>query len=55
MNKNEKVLGRVCEVQRDLYSVLCEFGEIQAHLKGTFYKKDLEFPTIGDYVMLQAM
>ncbi len=53
MNKNEKVLGRVCEVQRDLYSVLCEFGEIQAHLKGTFYKKDLEFPTIGDYVMLQ--
>lgn len=28
----------VCEVQRELFTLLCEQGKIHAKLRGTFYK-----------------
>lgn len=50
--KNESLTtGRISEVQRELYTIQCEHGEIPAQLKGSFYKENKEFPTIGDYVM----
>jgi ribosome biogenesis GTPase len=49
-----KIKGRVCEVQRELYKVICQYGEVKAKLKGTFLKEkdNLDIPVVGDYVLL---
>ncbi len=49
------IYGRIVEIQREFYKVVCEYGEINAKLKGTFYKKDKEndFPVVGDFVLLK--
>ncbi|MDR7855543.1 ribosome small subunit-dependent GTPase A [Tissierella sp.] len=62
--KNEKILtredgnliiARVNEVQRELFRVLCQYGETNAKLKGTFYKDKMnkDYPVVGDYVLLK--
>lgn len=48
-------MARVSEVQRELFKVLCKYGETNARLKGVFYKDKMntEYPVVGDYVLLQ--
>lgn len=49
-NENN-IKGRICEVQRKMYTIQCEHGNVNAQLRGVFYKENLENPVIGDYVM----
>lgn len=54
--KQNLVPARIVEVHRELYKVICEYGEINAKLKGTFYKEikfDDDIPVVGDFVYLQ--
>ncbi|MGF7057928.1 ribosome small subunit-dependent GTPase A [Brassicibacter mesophilus] len=53
--KDNLIIARVSEVQRELFKVLCRYGETNAKLKGTFYKDKMnkEYPAVGDYVLLQ--
>ncbi|QSX06278.1 ribosome small subunit-dependent GTPase A [Sedimentibacter sp. zth1] len=53
--KQNLIPARVIEVHRELYKVICEHGEINARLKGTFYKEiefDDDIPVVGDFVYL---
>lgn len=50
--KDNSMYATVCEVQRELYTLICEQGEIHARLKGEFYKKDSVFPVVGDKVLV---
>ena len=48
--------ARVLESHREIYTVICEHGEITAKLKGSFYKTlgdDQCVPVVGDFVMIQ--
>ena len=48
--------GRVIEVQRELYTVICTFGETQAVLTGTFFftaQQRNDYPCVGDFVLLK--
>lgn len=54
--KQSLIPARVVEVHRELYKVVCEHGELNARLKGTFYKEikfDDDIPVVGDFVYLQ--
>lgn len=52
--KDNLIIARVSEVQRELFKVICQYGEINAKLKGTFYNKmNIEYPVVGDYVLLK--
>ncbi len=54
--KQNLIPARVVEVHRELYKVICEHGELNARLKGTFYKEikfDDDIPVVGDFVYLQ--
>lgn len=54
--KQNLIPARVIEVHRELYKVICEHGEVNAKLKGTFYKEikfDDDIPVVGDFVYLQ--
>lgn len=54
--KQGLIPARVVEVHRELYKVVCEHGEVNARLKGTFYKEikfDDDIPVVGDFVYLQ--
>jgi ribosome biogenesis GTPase len=56
LKDNGAILGRVTERRRNLYKVICEYGETGAELKGGFYhalNDDDEFPAVGDFVMIQ--
>ncbi|MDR3174287.1 MAG: ribosome small subunit-dependent GTPase A [Treponema sp.] len=47
--------GRVMELRRELYTCVCEYGEIPAVVKGSFAHRiaeRAEFPTVGDFVFL---
>ena len=47
--------GRVTELQRKQYTVITEYGEVPAVLKGTFYhdvKIREDLPCVGDFVFL---
>ena len=48
-----KMAGRISEVQRELYTILYDEGEVQAKLKGSFYKTGGEYPVTGDEVTFQ--
>lgn len=53
MRENEaKMQAIVTEVQRELFTVICEQGEAYAKLKGTFYKDNDVFPVVGDKVII---
>jgi len=48
--------GRVTELQRELFTVITEYGEVTAELKGSFYhgaEQREDFPCVGDFVFLQ--
>ena len=48
--------ARVTEVHREMYKVVCTYGECNARIKGSFYKEtDLaeDFPAVGDFVQLK--
>ena len=54
--KNDLVVGRVIEHRRNLYKVVCEYGEKNAELKGSFFHNltnSNEFPAVGDFVVIQ--
>lgn len=44
--------GRVLEVHREIYQVICQYGEVSARLKGNFYREQSfnNFPVVGDFV-----
>lgn len=42
----------VCEVQRELFTLICEQGEIHAKLRGAFYRENSIFPVVGDKVLI---
>ncbi len=47
--------ARVTEVHRELYKVVCAYGECTARVKGSFYKDVSyadDFPAVGDFVLL---
>jgi ribosome biogenesis GTPase len=53
--RKDCIPGRVIQDRRDLYTVICERGEVPARLKGSFYytaqnREDL--PAVGDFVLL---
>ncbi|GHU19994.1 putative ribosome biogenesis GTPase RsgA [Spirochaetia bacterium] len=48
--------GRVTEIRRDLYKVVCQYGEVPAVLKGSFYhaaEAREDFPAVGDFVVIK--
>lgn len=47
---HEERLGRICEIQKNTYIIKFWEKELPGKLKGTFYKENLEFPVVGDYV-----
>jgi len=54
--KDGLTIGRVTELQRERYTIITEYGEVSATLKGAFYhnaevRDDL--PCVGDFVLLQ--
>ena len=47
--------GRVTELRRDRFTVMTEYGELKAVLKGSFYysaDKSDDFPCVGDFIFL---
>ena len=53
--KDNLIIARVSEVQRELFKVLCRYGGTNAKLKGAFYKDKMnkEYPVVGDYVLIE--
>lgn len=52
MNKEKMMdmrMGRICEVQRKLYTLESECGAVKAQLRGAFYREDMDQPVIADY------
>jgi len=48
--------GRIIEIQRELYTVITENGEVTAALKGSFFHRAEardDFPCVGDFALLQ--
>jgi ribosome biogenesis GTPase len=48
--------GRVIEYRRELYTVICPYGEVPAVLKGSFYhtlELGEDLPVVGDFVFLR--
>lgn len=48
----KKMHATVCEVQRELYTLICEQEEIHAKLRGAFYNENSIFPVVGDKVIV---
>jgi len=54
-NSGELLPGRITDCRREQYRVICECGELQAELKGSFYfglREGEGMPVIGDFVVL---
>jgi len=48
--------ARITEVHRELYRAICKYGEVTAHIKGTFFHNangKSDFPAVGDFVLLK--
>jgi ribosome biogenesis GTPase len=48
--------GRVIQDRRDLYTLVCEYGEVPAVLKGSFYhtvQNRGDLPAVGDFALLK--
>jgi ribosome biogenesis GTPase / thiamine phosphate phosphatase len=48
--------GRVTELRREQYTVVTEWGEVTARLRGKFYydnEERTDFPCVGDFVLLE--
>ena len=50
-----RIPGRIIESRRELFKVVCEKGEVNAELKGSFYHSlpEGEYPVTGDFVLIQ--
>jgi len=55
LNHHEQILtARVTAVHRERYQLSCDRGELYARLKTKeYYLDQAQFPTVGDYVMIQ--
>ena len=53
MKENNIYKGRICEIQRQLFTIDSEYGIINAQLKGFFYNEVQELPVIGDYILYE--
>lgn len=42
--------ARVTMVQRNIFTLKCEYGYIHGRLRSKFFNEDMNFPVIGDYV-----
>lgn len=49
-NSNEILVGRICEIQKDIYHIWYEGQELSGVLRGKFFREEMEFPVVGDYV-----
>ena len=47
---NGRCTGRICNVQKNMFTILFEGRELPAKCRGSFYHDELEFPMVGDYV-----
>lgn len=47
---HEDRLGRICEIQKNNYTIKFWEEEIPGKLRGNFFKEGLELPVVGDYV-----
>ncbi len=48
---NEEIIGRISEVNKNIFKIMFHGEEIPAKLKGSFYEEDAEkLPLVGDYV-----
>ncbi len=55
-NIEDGISARVTEVHRELYKVVCSYGECSARVKGTFYNETNtadDFPAVGDFVLMK--
>lgn len=50
---HEDRLGRICEIQKNNYTIKFWEEEIPGKLRGNFFKEGLELPVVGDYVTFQ--
>lgn len=47
---HKEKLGRICNIQKSTYTIQFWEEQLQAKLRGNFYKGDQKFPVVGDYV-----
>lgn len=55
-DNSDLVPARITEVHRELYRAVCMYGEISAHMKGTFLYSVTDrsdFPAVGDFVLIK--
>jgi ribosome biogenesis GTPase len=55
-NPKEFIPGRIIESRRERYKVICEYGEVPAEIKGSFFNNLAEgdlFPVVGDFVVVK--
>ncbi len=48
--------ARIVEIQKALYKVVCQYGEITASLRGSFFHRAedrCDYPAVGDFVLLK--
>lgn len=51
---DNKMLGRIIEIQKNIYTIDYDGKEILGRLKGSFYGQDADqLPVVGDYVMFR--
>jgi len=52
-NKPGFIPARIIETQRDRFRVICEYGEVKAEIKGSYYNNYNEYPVVGDFAVIQ--
>ena len=50
LTNNEKCIGRICEIQKNSFTIRFENRELPGKLKGSFFKEGAPVPVVGDYV-----
>ncbi|WP_167956408.1 ribosome small subunit-dependent GTPase A [Anaerosporobacter faecicola] len=50
-HENVLLRGRISEMQRKIYTIEYDQGSVKAQLSGHFYKKTMDKPVVGDYVL----
>ena len=51
-----QIPGRIVEVRREIYKVVCSHGEVTASLRGAFFHRTEErgnYPAVGDFVLMK--
>lgn len=57
-NSSDYIPGRITESQRNRFKVICEYGEVPAEIKGSFFhnnenKEPDSCPVVGDFVVMR--